>query len=550
MLEDEQKKIITYHRIWFVRLIAMAVMYWTWERVIGPSPLQGGEYPLYITFYTKYFRLCHMDDFVDTYGTNIQLGLEVLFVGAFVCYALAWIMQKVNEKTSARLDLFADVTVIVVLIVDFISHLYCFKAHVYAEQSTVLYFVRIAVMIIILLIHAYEYRRNKKLFDKESKAVHISSLVVGIAFVCVSAFFVGKNFVIYNDYKSIYGVYAKEEHNPDTAYEDKIINYWEIAVANGDELFFFHKTENAICRVGEEGDMSTIITLDDIKKAWEMDDSEETGCIYRLDYYDGYVYFTYYLEDNRFLSRVNVETGQVADPYSNTAIACAVKDGYLYYESAIEEKTWHDYVDIYRVKIGSQIDMNKKELYLGNFEGNSNNGTWGFYANIIYDDDSFYMQYLYNECEGKRIRKNENGYLLRKNNDLKEKGLYTLIQYELPDREQMIQKMETNYLSPLSMIGPRVEISDYVLEYNSYGDKLFYLKQKDGNTELIQTDLDGSNEKVLKQYEDCFDMDVYYVYGEFIRTSDDDFSIMVCEDKLVVMYEDQESNPKYDVVGY
>ena len=191
-----------------------------------------------------------------------------------------------------------------------------------------------------------------------------------------------------------------------------------------------------------------------------------------------------YLEDNCFLSRVNVETGQVDEPYSNTAIACAVKDGYLY-----------------------------------------------------------------NERDGKRIRKNENGYLLRKNNDLKEKGLYTLIQYELPDREQMIQKMETNYLSPLSMIDPRVEISDYVLEYNSYGDKLFYLKQKDGNTELIQTDLDGNNEKVLKQYEDCFDMDVY-LYDEFIRTSDNEFSIMVCEDKLVVMYEDQESNLKYDVVRY
>ena len=78
-------------------------------------------------------------------------------------------MQKVNEKTSARLDLFADVTIIVVLIVDFISNLYCFKAHVYAEQSTVLYFVRIAVMIIVLLIHIYEYRRNKNLFDKETK---------------------------------------------------------------------------------------------------------------------------------------------------------------------------------------------------------------------------------------------------------------------------------------------------------------------------------------------------------------------------------------------
>lgn len=118
-----------------------------------------------------------------------------------------------------------------------------------------------------------------------------------------------------------------------------------------------------------------------------------------------------------------------------------------------------------------------------------------------------------------------------------------MIQYELPDREQMIQKTETNYLSPLSMIDPRVEISDYVLEYNSYGDKLFYLKQKDGNTELIQTDLDGNNEKVLKQYADCYES-VAYTDPTYI------FSIMVCEDKLVVMYEDQESNPKYDVVGY
>ena len=87
------------------------------------------------------------------------------------------------------------------------------------------------------------------MFDKESKAVHISSLVVGIAFVCVSAFFVGKNFVIYNNYKAIYGAYAKEEHGPDAAYEDKVMNYNERAVANGDELFFFHKTENAICKV-------------------------------------------------------------------------------------------------------------------------------------------------------------------------------------------------------------------------------------------------------------------------------------------------------------
>lgn len=168
MLEDEQKKIITYHRIWFKRLIAMIVACQALKQLIGASPLWRGEYPFGLAFYTKYARLCNLDDFVKVYGANFWLGLEVLFTCALVCYILAWIMQKVNEKTSARLDLFADVTVIAVLIVDFISNLYCFKAHVYAEQSTVLYFVRIAVMIIVLLIRIYEYRRNKNLFDKES----------------------------------------------------------------------------------------------------------------------------------------------------------------------------------------------------------------------------------------------------------------------------------------------------------------------------------------------------------------------------------------------
>ena len=51
------------------------------------------------------------------------------------------------------------------------------------------------------------------------------------------------------------------------------------------------------------------------------------------------------------------------------------------------------------------------------------------------------------------------------------------------------------------------------------------------------------HEKVLKQYADCYES-VAYTDPTYI------FSIMVCDDKLVVMYEDQESNPKYDVVGY
>lgn len=52
MLEDEQKKIITYHRIWFVRLIAMIVACQALKQLIGASPLWREEYPFGLAFYT------------------------------------------------------------------------------------------------------------------------------------------------------------------------------------------------------------------------------------------------------------------------------------------------------------------------------------------------------------------------------------------------------------------------------------------------------------------------------------------------------------------
>lgn len=79
----------------------------------------------------------------------------------------------------------------------------------------------------------------------------------------------------------------------------------------------------------------------------------------------------------------------------------------------------------------------------------------------------------------KKYQENGNRYLLCTD----EKGKYTLKQCEKTDKKQ--ESDETQYTT----------ISEHVLEYNSYGDKLFYLKQENGNTELIQTDLNGNNEK-------------------------------------------------------
>lgn len=104
--------------------------------------------------------------------------------------------------------------------------------------------------------------------------------------------------------------------------------------------------------------------FDEIKMAWEMDDSEETGWLIRLDYYDGYVYFTYYLQDAYFLSRINVENGNIDEPYTDSAFYCAIKDGYLYYETLVDDD--YEYFDVYRVKIESQINIDKKKLYLEN----------------------------------------------------------------------------------------------------------------------------------------------------------------------------------------
>ena len=81
------------------------------------------------------------------------------------------------------------------------------------------------------------------------------------------------------------------------------------------------------------------------------------------------------------------------------------KDGYLYYETPVDDD--YEYFDVYRVKIESQINIDKKELYLGKFIGQAYSRAKDFYAEIIYDDDSYYLEAVYNEYGEKSIRKME-----------------------------------------------------------------------------------------------------------------------------------------------
>ena len=57
-----------------------------------------------------------------------------------------------------------------------------------------------------------------------------------------------------------------------------------------------------------------------------------------------------------------MENGNVDEPYTDSAFYCAIKDVYLYYETPVDDD--YEYFDVYRVKIESQINIDKKELYL------------------------------------------------------------------------------------------------------------------------------------------------------------------------------------------
>ena len=43
-----------------------------------------------------------------------------------------------------------------------------------------------------------------------------------------------------------------------------------------------------------------------------------------------------------------MENGNVDEPYTDSAFYCAIKDGYLYYETPVDDD--YEYFDVYRVK--------------------------------------------------------------------------------------------------------------------------------------------------------------------------------------------------------
>lgn len=543
-IDENKKKIITYNRIWLVRLIAMIISLLALKQLVQSAKPNSGINPLNITFYSRYSSLCSLEEYYSEFMAKLCFGLEVFFIGTIVFYVIAWIMQYINQKTSARIDIITDISVIIILMIDFLCPLYCFKAYIYAEQHTILYFIRIAAMLVILMIHFDQYRRNKELFNSESKAVFATTMTLQMAFFVVALIFVGNNIKIYNDYKYFYGKYATESHSRNIEVEDKILNYRECAVANGEEIYFYNDIDEqkSIDKVDTDGNISTLISFEEIKAALNLNEGDRFVSIKTLDYYDGYLYITIFITNsNGLLGRVNVETGEFEKLQTDAGrdiVSCAVKDGYLYYEYIIENNFYGRY-NVYRVKIEDTFDISKEELYLGRYKAPRDYWISWFYNTLIYDEYCYFAEEVYDEYDYRRVKKNEYAYTLKDRDD----EYLTLIRYKEKDHKKLIK--ECNLADYYAWDGNKVDdydiISENVLQYNVYGEKLFYLRQIEDRTELVQVDLDGNNEKVLAEYEDflpCYDGQKYI-----------GVSIIVCENKVMVIYPCEKDERKLSVVS-
>lgn len=548
-MEENQKykKVITYDRIWIVRVFALIVVI-LFEKhlhdVNSYGVIKNG--PLGIIVYSVYENLCDMSEFWENYESALVVGLNVFLIGAIVCYAIAFILQKENTKTAAKVDIITDISVCSVFILAFALLMYATKGHVYGDALTIWYFVRIALMLLLLAIHFYEYRRNKDLFERENEV--LSKLIIGLQvvfLVVVGCLFV-RTIKIYEDYKYLYGVYANEKHNADVQLEDKIGNYRATAVANGSELYFYkydRSIENRqICKVTRDGKLEKIISLSEIKAEIDCND---LIAINSLDYYNGKLYFTVHEEQNTYLICLNLEDKNVLlleKIEDQIDSVCAVKADMLYIMKRADKLSNYN---IYCVNISEDMELNQATLLLGNVEEyNYSNIRVNFYNKYIYDEVEYSSGFAKVKLAERRLKKS--GYVY----DIAgvDKKYDQLIRFENPDYETIAKNAAKSgkVFYESYKVEDYDEIAENILRFNVYGDNIFYLQYDNGATRLIKTDLDGNNCVLLKDYHGLIDTD--WMSGRNVVGCPAD--IMLSDRNVLVGYYDKSGEIVYDVVIY
>lgn len=83
-IDENKKKIITYNRIWLVRLIAMIISLLALKQLVQSAKPNSGINPLNITFYSRYSSLCSLEEYYSEFMAKLCFGLEVFFIGTIV----------------------------------------------------------------------------------------------------------------------------------------------------------------------------------------------------------------------------------------------------------------------------------------------------------------------------------------------------------------------------------------------------------------------------------------------------------------------------------
>lgn len=514
----EQKTVNTYGSTWIFRLIMIFVCIGLLKQTIEGSTFYD------MTFLSKYFYLCMLSNYIEALDIVFLEGLKLFLTGSIICYVIAWILVAHDQKAGAYIDIIIDVAVLVGTVTAPLLTMYFYKAYTIFNSATIKLLLQIVVIVIILLIHIRVYKRNSDKFYNDGIIVRRVSMSAVVLFLVVCASFGVRAYLVYKQYRIIYGSYAEERHVPRTELEDKICNYGQ-GVADGNTLYY--RTDDEIRMVDADGEIKVLLKLEDLTE--QINSSGEkvpNGRMRTIDYYDGWIYFVWTGYEEEHLGRLNVDTGNfellLSDESENSTIhACAVRDGFLYY--MIRPSTYEsDVLEgelVYRVPLGEFVDMEKAQLYLGNLGYIIDNESKRFYTQIIYDEYCYLAEHVSQEVSEFRCKKNGYAYTLSG------EYIHTLVRFKESDHRKLLNERAENY--SLMLRGPEegIEVlTENVVTFSVYGNAIYYLTETGNTLQLYQAELDGTNAKLIAEYNNYDDE------AEFGAR------LLVCDNKVLVQY--------------
>jgi len=494
----------TYQYIWLFRIIAVVIclrnlylFFHNKDFFLVPS-------------YSKYSVLMYRREFWLSFHPNIMTAAAVMLLAAVCIYVAAARYVKRNRVMGVYLDIAGDLAVAVTLAGYLLLLLYCGRSYIKFEKDTVIYFFSIGLMLLILSVHIWVYKRNAKIFSREiSKYEKIIFVSLGCVVTAIAVIFDLRGFGAYLSFRGNYGIYDKIDHKRYVEMEDDWGNYRNDAVNADGEIYYVDnmKSNDGIMHIDETGEIQPFFELD-----------KDQGDIREICYDAGWIYADiYHYGDNDRIIRVNTDTKEVETVVeADYILTMKIKDRYLYYECRNNENPDSRYIfDIYRIPLDGVVSMESRELYIGCVDGSWQDEWRDFHIIYMYD---YYDYDAVSTIEYQRYQQYYEGYT-----------------YVLKEGDYGSWGEDAGQIKPtdlwISKDGTENQIRN-VIDYNIYEGVLYYAVIRDDGVDVYSADLYGSKAEIIASYD-------YKVWGG---------RLIVGDHYIVCVWMDWDVNQKLELI--